>query len=56
MSEGIEGFGEGVEVLEGRDESVTEAMLVLAERLAAVPGAKDTSNHLMAWGRRLQAG
>lgn len=56
LSEGIEGFGEGVEVLEGRDESVTEAMLVLAERLAAVPGAKDTSNHLMAWGRRPAAG
>lgn len=49
-SEGIEGFAVGAEYLDGEDAEVSAAMLVLARRLAAVPGAKDTSGHLMAWG------
>ncbi len=51
-SQGVEGFAVGLEYLDGADPELSEAMITIARALAGVPGAKDTSGHLIAAGSR----
>ncbi|MFT0849131.1 class I SAM-dependent methyltransferase [Actinomycetaceae bacterium L2_0104] len=51
-SEGIEGFAVGVEYTRGTNPEISDAMVIIARELSTVPRAKETSNHLMARGRR----
>lgn len=51
-SEGIEGFAFGAECIAGEEQHLSEALLTVARRLAKIPGAKDTSSHLMAKGHK----
>jgi ubiquinone/menaquinone biosynthesis C-methylase UbiE len=50
--EGVEGpAGPALEVRGTRDDDLLEAALTIARRVGAIPGVRDLSNHLLAWGR-----